>query len=30
MIITWIYALFKCTAKEGDDILEYLNNLKVT
>ncbi len=28
-VITWIHTLFKCTAKEGDDILQHLNNLKV-
>ncbi len=28
-IITWICTLFKCTAEEGDDILQHLNNLKV-
>jgi len=28
MIITWIWTLFKCTAKEGDDVLEHLSNLK--
>jgi len=27
-IITWICTLFKCTAEEGNDILEHLNNLK--
>jgi len=27
-IITWIRTLFKCTAEEGDDILEHLSNLK--
>ena len=30
MVITWICTLFKCTAEEGDNILEHLNNLKVT
>jgi hypothetical protein len=29
MIITWIQMLFKCTAEEGDDIKEHLNNLKM-
>ncbi len=28
-IITWIWTLFKCTAEEGNDILEHLNNLKM-
>ena len=28
-IITWIQTLFKCTAEEGDDIKEHLNNLKI-
>jgi hypothetical protein len=28
-IITWIRTLFKCTAEEGDDIKEHLNNLKM-
>jgi len=28
-IITWIRMLFKCTADEGDDIKEHLNNLKM-
>jgi len=27
-IITWIRTLFKCTAEEGDNILEHLSNLK--
>ena len=27
-IITWIQTLFKCTAEEGDDVLEHLSNLK--
>jgi hypothetical protein len=30
MIINYIHTLFKCTAEEGDDIIEHLNNLKVT
>ncbi len=29
-IINYIRMLFKCTAKEGDDIVEHLNTLKVT
>jgi hypothetical protein len=29
MIITWIQTLFKCTAEEGNDIKEHLNNLKM-
>ena len=29
-IINYICMLFKCTAEEGDDIIEHLNNLKVT
>ncbi len=28
-VITWICTLFKCTAEEGNDILQHLNNLKV-
>ena len=28
-IITWIQTLFKCTAEEGDNIKEHLNNLKI-
>ena len=28
-IITWIQMLFKCTADEGDNIKEHLNNLKM-
>jgi hypothetical protein len=28
-IITWIWTLFKCTADEGNNIKEHLNNLKM-
>jgi len=28
-IIIWIRMLFKCIAKEGNNIREYLNNLKI-
>jgi hypothetical protein len=28
-IITWIWTLFKCTAEEGNNIKEHLNNLKI-
>jgi len=29
-IINYIYTLFKCNAKEGDDIVKHLNTLKTT